>query len=280
MSRIEHELKTTDGLRLRAQAWLPEGAPRAVLVLNHGQGDWSDRYAHVGAALNQGGYAVYTYDLRGHGQSQGQRGHTPSHAHLLDDLQLALDWAGGANPGRKLFLFGHSMGGQITLNYALRRRSAAVGAVVTSPWLRLALKTPAWVDGLGRALQAVAPTFSQSNQIRSGEVDMRSHDLALLNAIHDPAQEHGLISVREFFASREAGEYALAHAPDFRLPLLLLCGGDDPIASTPASQEFFDRCGAADKTYKSYPGMFHEVLNEVDRATVFADIRAWLDQRA
>mgnify|MGYP001583437231 CR=1 FL=1 len=280
MTHIESHLTTQDGLSLRTQAWKPDGEPKAVLVFTHGQGDWSDRYAHAAQALSAGGYAMYAYDLRGHGKSTGKRGHVNRYDEFLDDLQLVWDWAGSENPGRKVLLYAHSMGGQITVNFVLRRKPAAHGVMLTSPWLKLAFNPPAVQEAVGRVMNRLLPTFSQSNGIRSGPVDRRSHDLTLLHTLTDPKQEHGLISAREFFECQAAGLYVLEHASEFNLPVAVLCGGDDRIASTPASRDFYERAGSPDKTFKAYDGMFHEITNEVDRQVVFKDMLAWLDKRA
>src|SRR5262245_18100792 len=119
MAHTEEQRTATDGLTLRSQRWTPEGArvAKAVNVLTHGMGEHSGRYGHTAAALTAAGYALYSYDLRGHGKSGGPRGHTPSLEALLDDQQVVFEWARIENAGRKFFLMAHSMGGNIITNY-------------------------------------------------------------------------------------------------------------------------------------------------------------------
>src|SRR5690606_2599909 len=100
-------------------------------------------------------------DLRGHGRSGGLRGHVPSYAAYLDDLQQVFHLAGERYPGLKRFLYGHSLGGQITIKFALVRRPEAAGVVLSAPWLRLVYSPPAWRGAAARALARVWPTFAQ-----------------------------------------------------------------------------------------------------------------------
>jgi alpha-beta hydrolase superfamily lysophospholipase len=277
MSHHEGNLHTSDGLRLHTQAWKTDVAPRAVVVFTHGQGDWSDRYRHVARAFNARGFAMYAYDLRGHGVSEGPRGHTPSYDAFLDDLRLVYEWASQENPGRKLFLYGHSLGGQITLNFALRRKPEVTGVIATGPWLRLAFDPPAFLVALGRVMNSVYPAFSQSNGIVPGQL---SHDQAWIDTLHDPQQYHTRITAREYFAATNAAAYALQHAAELSLPLLLMHGQADPIISPGGTREFYERASSADKTLTLYEGMYHEITNETERQRVIDDLCDWLDKHA
>src|SRR5919199_2405933 len=121
---IEFGWRAADGVRLYGQGWQPQGEPLAVVCLVHGQGEHSGRYAGLAAALVEAGYAVLAFDLRGHGRSEGQRGHTPSYDAWLGDIARLLEEAGNRFPRRPRFLYGHSMGGNLVLGYALRRAHA------------------------------------------------------------------------------------------------------------------------------------------------------------
>ncbi|MBI4315518.1 MAG: alpha/beta fold hydrolase, partial [Chloroflexi bacterium] len=105
-------IKAKDGTPLFTESWRVDD-PRAVVVLTHGHGEYANRYLHVGRAFTAAGYSTYAYDLRGHGRSGGPRGHAPGYEAILDDLQSIIDWARAENPGRRMFLYGHSTGGQI-----------------------------------------------------------------------------------------------------------------------------------------------------------------------
>ena len=278
-------LKTQDGLDLFTQSWKPNSPaspgpsaapdPKAIVVLHHGFNDHSGRYPHVAKALTEAGYSLYAFDWRGHGKSGGPRGHTPNYDSLLDDYGLVVAEAKKDQPGKKVFLYGHSMGGNIALNYALRRPEGLAGAVITSPQLRLSFEPPAWQVALARVMASLYPTFSQKANLDAGTI---SHNPAVVQAYrHDPLI-HGTISAKLFFSIVEAASYALAHAADLKIPILLAHGGDDPLTDPKATQEFYERITFADKTFKRYDGQFHELHNETDPMRLLKDVVEWLNQ--
>ena len=134
MQTLEWNWKSSDGIEMYSRGWLPAGKPKAAIVLVHGHGEHVGRYEHVGAALTGGGYALLGFDLRGHGRSGGPRGHTPSYEAYMDDIAAFLAQAGERHPGLPRFLYGHSLGGNLVLNYVLRRRPDLTGVIVTGPW--------------------------------------------------------------------------------------------------------------------------------------------------
>lgn len=279
MQRLDLQLTARDGLSLATYTWAPASAPpRGVLVLTHGHGEYASKYAHVAEALLAGGYAVVAYDVRGHGRSGGQRGHAPAYAALLSDLHLVQTEAGRQFPGRPLFLYGHSLGGQITLSYVVERQPQAAGVIVSAPWLRLTYQPPAGRVALARVLARVWPTFTQETGLE-GAVPM-THDAALLAAYPDPHLSHGQMSARLGVDAMRQGEALLAAAAAVRLPLLVMHGGADGVFKPEVSRDFVNRAGAVDKTFREYPGLYHEIHNELERAQVLQDVRAWLDQRA
>lgn len=276
MAHTEGHLTTTNGLTLRTQRWMPEGVAKAVIVLTHGLGEHSGRYGHTAAALTTAGYAVYTYDLRGHGKSGGPRGHTPNLEALLDDLQVVYDWAKIENAGRKFFLMAHSMGGNITLNYVLRRRPSVIGVVLTSPWLGPTNPPAPLLMNIGRFLSGVVPAFALDSGI-SGEP--LAHDAELLNSFPDLNLTHTKITARLGTTVFNAAEYALAHAIEFTLPLFILHAGADRLASPAASKAFYEKAGSGDKQYRLWEGLYHEILNETERGMVMQAIVGWLNNK-
>ncbi|MGB2782801.1 MAG: alpha/beta hydrolase, partial [Atribacterota bacterium] len=117
MKHTEFKLKTFDGLLLFGQSWQPESKPKAVICLVHGLGEYSGRYTHVADALTLAGYALISFDLRGHGKSEGPRGHTPSYEALMKDISSLLEVTNKQFPQLPSFLYGHSLGGNLVLNY-------------------------------------------------------------------------------------------------------------------------------------------------------------------
>ena len=272
MKHFEWTWYTRDRTRLYAQSWQPDGPAAGVVCLVHGLGEHSSRYAHVAAALGQAGYVTLTFDRRGHGKSQGARGDAESYDTHMDDIKRLLEEAGERYPRLPRFLYGHSMGGNLVLNYVLRRAPLLQGVIATGPWLRSAIDQPAWRVRLGRVLHRIRPALPQPTGL---DVTAVSRDPAMVRAYQDDPLNHDKISLRVYFSCLEAGLWALEHAAQFPLPLLLMHGGADRLTSVAASREFAaritNRC-----TYKEWDGLFHEIHNEPEQQQIFALMCDWL----
>ena len=273
MKHFEWTWYTADGIRLYAHSWQPDGAAVGVVCLVHGLGEHSSRYAHVAAALAEAGYVTLAFDQRGHGKSQGARGDAASYDEQLDDIKRLLDEASERYPALPRFLYGHSMGGNLALNYALRRRTPLQGVIATGPWLRAAFDPPAWRVRAGRLLHKVRPALLQPSGI---DVTAVSRDPAVVQAYRDDPLIHDRIALRVYFSCVDAGLWALERAAEFSLPLLLMHGGADRLTSAAASREFVakikDGC-----TYKEWDGLFHEIHNEPEQQQVFSVMCDWLN---
>jgi alpha-beta hydrolase superfamily lysophospholipase len=254
----ELTLKTRDGLTLRGVSWAPDGEVRGAVCLVHGHGEHVRRYGHVAAALNRAGYALMGFDLRGHGRSDGVRGHTPSYDHLMDDIEDMLGAVSARFAGAPLFLYGHSMGGNLVLNYGLRRKPDVRGVIATGPWLRLAFEPPAVQVTLGRLMNRIYPGFVQSSGLETAAL---SRNPDVVRAYETDPLVHDKVSARLFVSMYEAGLWALEHAGEWSLPLLLMHGTADRLTSAEASAEFARRAGSAVRL-KLWDGWYHEVHNE------------------
>ena len=265
--------QSCDGLDLYARCWEPSGTPKAAIMLIHGHGEHVTRYDHVAAALTENGYALLGFDLCGHGKSAGPRGHTSSYNAFMDDIASFSEQTGQRYAGLPRFLYGHSMGGNLVLNYALRRKTDLHGVIATGPWLKLAFDPPASQVALGRLMNSIAPGFVQHSKLDTRGL---SHDQVVVDTYNNDPLVHDKISARLFVAIYESGLWALEHAAEFPLPLLLMHGAADPITSAKASQEFAQRAG--DKvTLKVWNGMYHEIHNELEKAEVFNTMLDWLE---
>jgi alpha-beta hydrolase superfamily lysophospholipase len=263
---------TGDGLRLFARAWKPDDEPRAVVSLAHGIGEHGARFAAMADALTAAGFAVLVCDLRGHGRSDGVRGHAPGYERMMDDIALLLEQAARMFPARPRFLYGHSLGGNLALNYALRRRPALAGVTATGPMLRMAAPPPAWKMLAARLLSRGWPTFLFDNGVSPDDCTQNAE---LAREHRDDPLRHSRVSARLGLDLLEAGAWALAHAADFPLPLLLMQGGDDRVTSLAATREFAARARGK-CTLKIWDGLFHELHGEPGREAVFAYLIEWL----
>ena len=272
MTEQTFTLTAPDGTGLHATWWQPEGAPKATVVRVHGLGEHSSRNAHVAQRLTEAGYAVAMFDLRGHGRSPGGRGHTPLDR-TMEDIAACLAEARVRAPGVPRFLYGHSLGGLFVLTYALRQKPDLAGVVASSaalrsPVLEQQLKMTA-AKLLGSALPAIA--------IPSGLDDSGlSRDPDVIEAYRADPLVHDKGSFALAKAGAEGADWALAHAGDFTLPLLMLHGSDDPIVYARGTEEFASKV-PGDVTVHIYEGLLHEPHNEPEKDEVLADIVAWLD---
>jgi alpha-beta hydrolase superfamily lysophospholipase len=274
MQHLEWQSQSADRLALYRHSWAPNAEARAVVTLVHGFGEHSNRYQHVATALTAAGFAVVTGDHRGHGRSQGLRGHTPSYEHLMDDVAGLLAEAAQRFPDRPQFIYGHSMGGNLVLNYVLRRHPQLGGVVVTAPWLRLAFDPPAWKIAIARAMDRIYPALLQDT---GEDYSLLSRDSAIGKAYAADPLVHGKMSARMFTGLHAAGLWALAHAAEFPLPLLLMHGSADGLTSAAASREFAARAPGC--TFKAWDGFYHEIHNEPEQQQVLDVIAEWLSAR-
>jgi acylglycerol lipase len=273
-SSAEEFLSAAGDGRLFVRHARPPGQVRASVVLVHGLGEHSGRYGHVAAALLQRGLSVVGWDLRGHGRSSGARGDVATGEVLIDDLAAVC--ARFRQPGCPLFLFAHSLGGQIALRFLERDATVCRGAVIASPWFRLAFNPPWWKLALASLAMRVWPGFAQARDIRSERL---SRDAAHLASFPDLDLVHERISARMYFWLRAGGERIFEEAQSVRTPLLLLHGDGDPVTSHHATCEYFERLASTDKTLRIYPGARHETHNELERAVVIREMGDWIEAR-
>ena len=265
----------TNGITFHLQAWEPDTKPRAVVALVHGMGEHVARHSRLGEALVKAQFAVMGFDLRGHGRSGGPRGHAPNYDALMNDIDALLDWVRSRHPRSPVFLYGHSLGGALVLNYVLRRSPALRGIIATSPWLRAAIKPSALQLMFARAVDPILPAYSQKWGL---EPSALSKDASVGADFERDPLSHGLISARMYLSCRDAGEWALQHAAEFPLPLLLMHGTADRLTSWEASQEFARRAGPK-VTWRRWDGWYHELHNEPARARVLKTIVDWMNRR-
>ncbi|HTX92117.1 MAG TPA: lysophospholipase [Anaerolineales bacterium] len=272
MENLEWTWKSFDGLDMFSQGWAPKGTPKAVIVLVHGLGEHSGRYAHVGARLADAGYVLVGFDLRGHGRSGGPRGHTPSFEAYMKDIDGMFSQASARYPGIRQFIYGHSLGGLLVVNYVLRRKPALAGAVVTSPGLRTALEDQKAKVMLAKILGSILPAAVLPSGL---DANMISHDQGVVDRYKQDPLVHDKVSFGMAKGSIDAIRWAFEHASEFNVPLLLMHGTEDQIAFARGSQEFASQV-KGDCTLKLWEGMYHETHNEPEKEKVLAFLLDWL----
>jgi alpha-beta hydrolase superfamily lysophospholipase len=261
-----------EGFSLYYQSWLPTQPIQAVVVIVHGLGGHSGLFSNVVKALVPQGYGVYSFDLRGHGRSPGQRGHINRWAEYSADLDhfLAMVKEEWSVP---CFLMGHSLGGVIALDYAMHQPEALAGIIVSAVPLSNGVSMLRLV--LGRLLSRLWPRFSLTTGLQHVPP---SRDPAVVIAYnHDPLRHcQGTARLATEFLETVKG--VQTHADQLRLPLLMLHGQADTVALPDHSRTFFESLTLPDKTWKLYAGGYHELHDDINHEQVLADLTHWLNQ--
>ncbi len=273
---LEDSFPARDGTRLFERCWRPGGGPRAEVLLVHGFIEHGGRYAPTAEALARRGYAVSVMDLRGHGKSAGPRCWIRGFDEYVDDLDCFFARVVRRGEGKPVFVLGHSLGGLIALRWCIGCRREPSGLILSGPVLQVGHRLFPWLRHLARLGSILFPRLRWA---RMGGRNI-SRDAAIVAEFRDdPLVFHGRFPVRSGAEILRAGALARAAFEEVRTPLLILHGAADRVAAVEASQELFERAGAADKTLRVYPGLYHEVLNEPEKEQVLADLIQWIEQQ-
>jgi alpha-beta hydrolase superfamily lysophospholipase len=213
---------------------------------------------------NQHGFEVWAYDQRGHGQSGGPRGHTPSLDALLDDLTMVIRQVKANAPNTPLLLRGHSMGGNVVLNYATRRPFEAQALIATGPWIQLAFAPPAWKVKAAKWLNALMPGLTLKNDL---DVTKLCTDPAVVKAYVADPLVHDRISASMGYHLMEAANVLNQWQGEMPSPTLIMHGAADQITSCPASKAFAAR-NTNKVQFKAWEGLYHEIHNETAQLEV------------
>ena len=261
-------------LKIVTRSWRPAGAPRAVMVLIHGFNAHSGYMAWPAEQFAARGLSVYALDLRGRGESEGERFYVEEFSDYLSDLHTLVSQARSENPGTPIFVLGHSAGGVIASSYVFEHQHEIAGLVCESFAFDVGL--PHLVQLALQGVSHLAPhlhVFSLDNNTfsRDPKAVERMNKDPLIAKESQPAE-----TASEML---KAAERLKANMPAFMVPVLIIHGTADKATRPAGSQYFFDHAGATDKTLRLYEGHFHDLLNDVDKEKVMADIQAWLDAR-
>jgi alpha-beta hydrolase superfamily lysophospholipase len=273
MKHREFSLDGIGGLPLFAQAWLPEAAPSAVVVIAHGLGEHSSRYRVLAERLVADGRAVYAIDHRGHGRSGGSRANIGRFAYVVSDFCTFAGRASRQHPETPLFMFGHSMGGAIAFASAARLQASLSGLVLSAPALGAGEAVPAFKLAMARVMSFVAPNTG-ALKLPATAV---SRDPAVVRAYEsDPLVMHEAIPARTLVELLQAMETFAGLARQLRLPVLIQHGTADALVPLAAARDVHQAIASKDRTFRPYEGLFHEIYNEPEREQVTNDLLNWL----
>lgn len=274
-SRAAEQELESGGATLFRQRWLPDTPARAKMLVVHGFGEHSGRYGNLVAAVLPLAVAVHGYDHRGHGRSSGQRGFIRRWSEFREDLATVLAAVEKADPATRTFLFGHSLGGLMALDFVLREKPALAGLVVSAPVLATPGVSPLLL-ALARLLSGIWPRFSLDARL---DANALSRDPRAVEAYLTDPLVHSKGTARLSTELARTQRWVTANAEGLDLPLLVLHGAADAIAPPPASRALFARATSRDKERIEYPGGYHEPHNDTNRDEVVADLGRWLADR-
>jgi acylglycerol lipase len=264
----------TDLSHLFVRQW-PVANPKAVFAIVHGFGEHSGRYEHVAKFMNQRGFAVTAYDLPGHGQTPGKRGHVDRYETLLDSVQHLLNYSKQHYPNLPIVLFGHSMGGNILANFLIRRQPNVAAAVVQGAWLRLPKPPPAFELWVAKVMRNIYPSLQISSKLDAKDV---SRDAQVVKNYVDDPLNHDLITPGWFFGAFEAQQFAIENSAEISIPTLVMHGTADQLAAFSGSEEFVKN-GGATLAFKKWEGLFHELHNEPEQTGVMQFMADWIEKQ-
>jgi alpha-beta hydrolase superfamily lysophospholipase len=264
-------------VRLAYRRW--DGADsRAALIVVHGLGEHAGHYDEFARRMASFGITTFAFDLRGHGLSDGKRGHVPRFDIYLQELDRfrseVVSLTGARTPP---FLLGQSMGGLIALRYLQNFGSHIAGAVICSPWLATAMEVPRWKTLAAPLLARLLPTLPFRHGLAPEDL---SSDPAVVEAYRTDPLVHGRITPRTFAEVSAAMDLVPEHSKAITRPLLLLVGGADRVVDSDRTVAFAQALVTSDKTIHVFPGHLHELLNEADRTDTHFLVGDWISARA
>lgn len=271
----ESYFKGHDNHRLYYQSFQVNRS-KGVLIFVHGFGEHSGRYEFPVRYFIAKGYTVYLYDHRGHGKSDGLRSYVESFKELVDDLKSFVSFVEKKESSKPIFLIGHSMGGQIVLNYLGSFKTPVKGFITSSANIQMAVKIPWLKKKIGLGLSSLIPKFAITNEIDPALI---CTDKEVVRNYKRDNLVSKKITLKMAFELISNVDTILSFAPKIKLPALMLHGGDDKICAKEGTEEFFNRLASPDKKMIIYPGCYHEIFNEKIKDKVFSDMLSWLEDR-
>ncbi|BCO38230.1 alpha/beta hydrolase [Mycobacterium heckeshornense] len=275
-TRTERNFDGVGGVRIVYDVWVPDIAPRAVVVLSHGLGEHARRYDHVAERFADDGLVTYALDHRGHGRSGGKRVRLRDISEYTGDFDRLVGIATKAHPGCKCIVVGHSMGGAIVFAYGVERPDNYDLMVLSGPAVAAHTAVSPVLARAAKILGAIVPGLP----VQELDVNAISRDPAVVSAYNsDPLVHHGKVPAGIARALLLVGETMPHRAAALTAPLLVVHGSEDRLIDVGGSRQLVECVGSADVELKVYPGLYHEVFNEPERNQVLDDVVSWINAR-
>jgi alpha-beta hydrolase superfamily lysophospholipase len=270
----EEDIADAGGLKVHLRSWRPSTQPRAVVVICHGVNSHGGQYLWSGEQLSAAGHVVYALDMRGRGKSEGDRFFVENVADYVNNVADVMKLAKSRDPGLKVFLLGHSAGGVVSCTYALDHQAELAGLICESFAYRV--PAPGFALAIIKGLGKIAPRLPVL-KLKNEDFSRDPKAVQALNA--DPLTHNETQPAATVAALLRATDRMTAEFSKITLPVFIMHGTKDK-ATVPAGSQFFhDHAGSKDKTLRLYDDHFHDLLNDIGKEQVMADIKAWIDKR-
>lgn len=272
---IQNDLNwiSKDGLQFYAHTWQPDSQPKAVITLVHGFGEHCVRYTPYFEFFIASGFAILGFDLRGHGKTEGKRGTIESYNALMDDIEIAVNKSNEFFPEIPQFLYGHSMGGNLSLNYLIKKQPNIKGGIITSPWLALTDEPNFILKGLVSLLKNIIPNTTIDSGLKTEHISTVKGEIEKYEK--DPLN-HGRISFRLFSEITTTGLWAIDNSHQINIPVLMMHGTADKITSPTASKKSYEN-NKEKIEYVTWDGGYHELHNETNREEIAKTVIDWIN---
>jgi alpha-beta hydrolase superfamily lysophospholipase len=277
MSTEEEHYSGYDGTIMLLRVWKPSGTPRAVVIGIHGLGSHGGLLSFLGETFASKGFLFYAPDMRGFGTYPGRKGHVERYSEYTEDLDSLIEQIREGHPDDKLFLFGHSLGGMHVANYAIQRPQAPIdGLIIPCPAISERLE-------MGRVTRALASLLAKMNTksyFDTGlNLDLISKNPEVVKRNKEDPLRFDKATPRFAVEGLNASKATFAAANRIHFPILVQQSGEDLILIPEKSKEFYDNIASEDKTWKLYPGLYHEPFEEQGGEEVLDDMFSWIEKR-
>ncbi len=272
MQTIEFQINSTSKITNYAVEWKLDNA-KAVICLVHGLGEHCRRYDHMAKFYAGHAYAMIGFDHAGHGRTEGTKGHATMDG-LYNGIKLLLEEARNRYPGKPIILYGHSMGGNLVLNYLFRNNPKVDAVVVTGSWIKLGEEPPKLLELIGRLMKFIMPSGGRSNELDASTISRNKDEV---KAYVDDPLVHDRVSFGMGISLLDAGRWLDEYKGAVKVPLLIMHGEADLVTSPAGSRNLATRL-TGDVTHKEWPVLYHEIHNEDEKGEVFDYTVKWMDK--
>jgi alpha-beta hydrolase superfamily lysophospholipase len=273
MDFTEEMIHSDDAVELYLRIWPSASDPQAAVIMTHGHGEHIGRYEHLAEALAGRGFQCFGYDLRGHGRSSGQKGYLESWADYHQDLISVLNRVLDEEAECPIFLYGHSLGGVVALEYCLQVSDGIRGVIASGPAIGKP-NIPEILFVISRLLSRIYPTFTIATQLETAAL---SRIASVVRAYEEDPLVHDRGTARMGTELTATADWIQEHVADWSLPLLILHGEKDRLINPADSRRFYNNVPIEDKTYLELKDGYHEPHNDLEKEFVIQRIGDWIE---